>query len=1055
VTYSNLLCVSDTDIDLLYLSHAELCPIPLIRTERERMEYPAPLAKSIDELGFIYHTGLPLEPPLNSCFRSLVVFSMFSGTRTYRCSLRFFCQIALLSVVFSLCSCGGGPSSSASGSSSGGGGGTTGGGGGGGTTGNGSFTAGRTKYVRTDATTEYFTWINSHWIIYNTPTNDFFVTDPSSNHVMVIDAATETEVAVISVPGAFSIDDTPDHKTLYVGTLIGDLYAIDPVSRTVTKRYIASQIGPTGYFASSAVVLADGRLALLGAPGGIPSVDGSANFAIWNPADNTLLLDGQSGSVSGYPCGSSMGNIGGFSRTVDRTKVILASIDSDATLCEIDEATGQSIHVSTGASFTMVNFRTTPDGKYIIVPGNPGGANVYDAETLAPVMQFPVDGDTSTDSGFFLSADSKTLFTPNSTIDYAYDLASQQQTGWLPNLDVQPTNGGGAEGPISAPNLQATDGTGLFAGPLEQGVGFLDTAVLRSGAVGTQFMNGYLTPATGPTSGGTQIQLPDPNPVGALSAMFFGSEHATQLSGGSGTILATTPAGNSGPADVYTFTTDGGFQVLPEGFSYGPTILQVSPDMSTAEGGGTGYIFGYGFGPFTTNTAVPSSLQVSIGSKQAQLTALYSIGVGAPPFQLQAIAYTIPPGAVGTADATVTSSSGSATAHAALTYLSGIQQFPLPSASLVQGIYDPYRDVYYFTDANKIQIFSRTLGNWLSPISIPAPQGANQRLWGIALSPDGTKLAVADISAGVIYELNPVNPASITTFPVSTTSTFGTTVMPVGVAISDSGMIYYATWAPDVSGASGFFKLNTNTGAITNYHIDSPGEYSSGYPLDTFLRTEISSDNSRVFFNADGYVFSIDTATDNIISASNDVGCCYGDYDLTLSANQKQFEASSYLYDSNLNAESYYSLNDREIQTTGYIYGAKLSFDGNMLFQPSIAGLDVLDGRLGNLLHRISLPVALSQNYDALVADGNDNVLVAITGANGTGIAVVDLSSVPAPPPLPFAGTSPVRAKRLVPWQALRFGPRETQGLQIGRKHLSVVPRQVPHRTNQVFMPAK
>jgi hypothetical protein len=37
--------------------------------------------------------------------------------------------------------------------------------GGGGGTSSGPFTAGRTKYVRTDATTEYFQWINSHWII--------------------------------------------------------------------------------------------------------------------------------------------------------------------------------------------------------------------------------------------------------------------------------------------------------------------------------------------------------------------------------------------------------------------------------------------------------------------------------------------------------------------------------------------------------------------------------------------------------------------------------------------------------------------------------------------------------------------------------------------------------------------------------------------------------------------------------------------------------------------------------------------------------------------------
>jgi hypothetical protein len=89
-----------------------------------------------------------------------------------------------------------------------------------------------------------------------------------------------------------------------------------------------------------------------------------------------------------------------------------------------------------------------------------------------------------------------------------------------------------------------------------------------------------------------------------------------------------------------------------------------------------------------------------------------------------------------------------------------------------------------------------------------------------------------------------------------------------------------------------------------------------------------------------------------------------------------------------------------------YLYGEKLSPDGTMLFQPTTDGIDVLDARLGILLERIALPIALSPNYDALVSDGKDNVLVAITGANGNGIAVIDLTSIPEPTPLPYAADS-------------------------------------------------
>ena len=167
-------------------------------------------------------------------------------------------------------------------------------------------------------------------------------------HIVVLDAATEKQVATISVPGAYGMDDTPDHKTLYLGTQIGDLYAIDTASNTVTRRYEASQIGPNGFTAVSALVLSNGSLALLGAAGGIPSVDGSPSFAVWNPTANSIAVyatqygAGQTHGTFTVVCGNVMGNIGGFTRTPDRSKVVIGSIDSDDTLCEVDTSTGQN-----------------------------------------------------------------------------------------------------------------------------------------------------------------------------------------------------------------------------------------------------------------------------------------------------------------------------------------------------------------------------------------------------------------------------------------------------------------------------------------------------------------------------------------------------------------------------------------------------------------------------------------------------------------------------------------------------------------------------------------
>lgn len=917
--------------------------------------------------------------------------------------------------------------------------------------------AGRTKYLRTDATTEYFSDVNSHWIIFNPPTSRFFVTDPDSNHIFVFDSVSETEVGVISVPGAFGIGDSPDHTTLYAGTLIGDVYTIDPVGMTVTARYLASQIGPDGFSGSIALGLSNGSVALLGAPGGIPSIDGAPAFAVWNPTTNGISVytsaygAGETKPPYTVVCGP-LGLISGFTLTADRAQVIIGSGDSDGTLCEVNATSGADIY-GTGPAFGLNNIITSPDGNYIALPDYPGNVEIFNAQTLNPVITFGVAGEVDAASGFAVSADSSTLFVPDDSSDnviYAYNLLSGQQVGWLPGLYVDTTGGGSASGPSNAPFLLAVDGTGLFAGPLEEGIGFVDSATMRTGTVGTKFSSGSLDPATGPPSGGTQTQWAAPDPMGELAGVYFGGLPAvdaavSQNAQSQEQIVASSPSGSPGAVDVYAFTADGGMQLIPEGFSYGPTILQVTPDMATLEGGGTGIVYGYGFGPLGSSSN-PSGLQVTVGGKTAQVAGYNSdpynlIIPPPPPFPLEAVTYLVPPGTLGTGNVTVSTAAGQATASGSLTYLPAIQQFPLSGAVLAQGIYDPHRDLYYFTDTNKIQIFSRTQGAWLSPVSIPGPPGMTQRLWGLGLSPDGDNLAIADASAQVIYFLDPSTWSSVQTFSVPTVPpSSGILTNAAGVAVSDSGIIYYAAWINGGDGYEQFFQLDTSTGVVTGYqYLDGPGEGQS----DMYLRTEISSDNSQVFFNMLGEVFSINTATNDITHATVEPGCCYGDYELALSADQTQLEASSYFYDLNLNAESYSSMNDREGMDIEYVYGSKFNPDGTLLFQPSTNGIDVFDGRLGILLHRISLPFSLSYNYDALVIDGTDSVLIAITGS-GNGIAIVDLTSIQEPPPLPYA-----KSKHRTPalYKGLPLDWNNQRQTNDRTRHLQLPARRVPHVT--------
>lgn len=846
----------------------------------------------------------------------------------------------------------------------------------------------RTRYVRTDAEWDYgfLNFAPQQWILYDPPTKRFFASNTGLNRIDVLSANTELLVGQIVVPGAWVGDETPDHKSIYLGTQIGDVYQIDPVAMQVIKRYPAAEIGPAGFAAYEVKVLADGRLALLGGQGGIPAVDGYSRVAMWNPADNTLVMAGRTAVLYGCALQS---YISEFAVTADRTKILLGSGVSGGNLCLYDPVTDAQRVVETNPlGIGLPSILVPPDGKEVIIPEG-AQVTVYDAIQLFQVDQFQI-GDGTSNYHCLLSMDGKTLFAIAGQTTLAIDWKTHRQKGW-----VQTFTSGDL---ISSINPQAVDENGLIAGVIGRGVSFLDSADPIMAQPGPQVPNPFVEPPFGAEAGGTQVVFPSDFSSNRLKGLYFGANEATGASVGGAGISVSTPPGDPGPLDVAALANDGALELAAEGFSYGPWIVEVTPDSSTAEGTGTVTIYGYGLGPVGTSATQSPSLQVTVGGQSAPVTgysgAPYDPGDPYYPFPVVAAQVTVPPGTAGSsADITVSDSVGSTTLKDGLHYLPAIQQYPLSGSVLVQGIYDRKRNLYYFTDQTTVLVFSAANKSWQTPINLPGAM----RLWGISLSPDGTKLAVSDAGADVIYLVNPDSPQSVRTFALPNVA-FDQGGEPCGLAISDSGIVYYDSFYVSSTGGYSLHKLDTSTGVVTNYQMQAGN---LGY--DAYTRVLLSADNARVYANFDGFVVAIDTATDTVFFNPVLAG---GDYELTLARNGTWMSATEYLLDTNLNPISYLVLNQRETWNVNAVYGEKLSPDGSLLFEPLLNAIDVADGKTGTLRTRIALPVTLSPNYDALVADGKDNVLVAITGANGSGIAIIDLTSLPEPLPLAHTAAS-------------------------------------------------
>jgi hypothetical protein len=838
--------------------------------------------------------------------------------------------------------------------------------------------------------------------IYDAGLRRFFSANSGLGLLEAFDAVTEKEVGSVSIPQPNSIDISPLDGTLYVVSLFGDVWQIDPTTLQIKKHYASASIGPNGYAPTAASVLADGRLALR-APSNSKFVgaDGYGSPVVWDPVSNTI-----DAGPGGRICPAIM-NFGAFAVSGDRTRILVSSIDTDGTLCSYDPvadlATTENSTAAGGISGGSII--PTPDGKYFFenVPatgtsGNSlGGMGKFDAKTLQLVglIQQPAyaanQPSLPLSVGGVISADGKTLW----LTDLAYgvfegwDTTSLQSIGYANGFRVN-------EGYAIGVSARAIDETGLIFGYSgSHGVGFVDVSKPQSGLPGVP--DGYYGNATpfGPISGGTSLSFSyfgqPSNPSLQLSSFYVGNTPASQTSmstysAANGFVVSgsTPAAATGGAADAQIRFSDGSTAYFPEIFSYGPTILALAPNAATPEGGQTAALFGYGLGSTT------SDVTITVGGLAAKVLSLNtSIYKNGYPVPLEYATFQLPAGIPSAAaDLTVSNASGSTTEHGAFFFTAQTQSFP-SSDKLEQGLYDAKRDLYYFTGKSSIEVLSGSGGGWQSAISLPGTTAGGQ-LTGIAESPDGTKLAVGDLTGAAVYVLNPDSPTSVLRFALPATLS-GYTVTgsgPGGLAISNAGVVYFADIEAGDNAEEAFITLDTTTGtfAIPNKSFNELN--SSAY----YTRVLITPDSKSVLSTQNGYPFVLDATSGNV-SLSYQTNGVTGDVpDLAISQDGSTAMANFYFTNGLFQAENYPNYIDWELMLPTTVYGQKLRPDGGILYLPLADGIDLVARNSGRLLYRVQLANPPANVYDPIFVAKGSNAVGVITPS---GVTLVDLSSLP------------------------------------------------------------
>ena len=883
----------------------------------------------------------------------------------------------------------------------------------------------RTGYARTDAIPSLDAppaEPRHRRIAYDSANKHLFVANRARNCVEVFSTVDESRVARINVPAASSADLSADGSTVWVGTAIEQIVAIDTTALQIRNRYAIAGLSPipNTIFDRPIEVLtfSDGKEAVrLGQPGG-----SQALLALWDSGGNT-----PTNLTSAAPSLFQNG-VGAMARTGDHSKLLVAAND----------ASGE-IGIFDGTGALVAGPQTLGAGTISLLAANPDGSRFAVVFTLNGVTQILLLDSNLAQAGSYVTSavQGMTFSRDGAFLFVSENAASPPVITALGGLDLH------VIGQVPDPAIQGVrseieegDEAQLLFGIANRGISFIDASAPRIlPAASPAFASApSAQPAEGTILGGASITLLGQN-FEPSSQVRFGGQVAPSASVSGATQIATTSPASviNGAVNLTAFFPSGWLAVAPDAFSYGPQILEVLPDAGAMGGGDTVQIFGYGFG------SDASKVTVNIGSANAIVQSVEnvasiteSLGLDTTyPFSLERITLRTPAGAAGKADISVASPAGGTSMAKSFQFVQSVQVFP--KAGLFKFVlYDQSRQRVYLSATDHVDVFDIKTSQWLFPHTQPfepsglLPPGGpppNAGLRGLSLTPDGTQLAVADFGSQNVYMLNPDPPA-----PGGAGS--GTTVFVGGVSgfLNSGPARVAATSAQTVfvglSGEGGGSGGCSSCISQMNLTANPPTVQPAPQPQVAFLTgaplLQAGATGDRVYFaftNAPGGPLAAwDAAAPNQFTmlTANDAAL-----DLASSADGSTFAArangTTEIRSADFTLFGAPATAEREaIPGRVNVPGIALHPSGALIYQPFLTGaapaappaagiqggVDILDAHSGQLRLRIFLPeplATLSTDIDGLhgeflAVDENGQRLFALTTS---GLTIVQLANVP------------------------------------------------------------
>jgi len=872
-------------------------------------------------------------------------------------------------------------------------------------------------------------------VVFDPANQRIYVVNGAMNRIEVYSMAAANPVLqmTIATPGASSVDLSPDGGTLWVGTSLEQILAIDTAALQVKARYPVSALvpipGSVFIRPTEGLALSSGKLLVRLRQG----TETQALLSLWDPATNTFT------NLTSLALAVFQNGVGVLARSGDHTVALVAANDSSGEVAVLNASGGLSAGPAVPLAGAISAAAASPDGSHFAIAVNAGGA----AQVLLLDAHLSVLGSyaSSEPAGLVFSRDGQSLYVDepygNASVVIVLSTSGMQSLGQIPDVQLQgmPTS------------IEEVGASSNLVGLNNRGLAFLDASQPGSLPTAAPLFASVpaAQPSEGPAAGGTAMSISGTSFSSNPQVRFGATNPVSATVANSSLLQVSSPASAaSGPVNLTAYFASGWIALAPSAFSYGPAIVSIFPNAGSPKGGDIVTILGYGFGTNAGSiTATLGGNAASVQSVQALPAFASAFGLDSTyPFALECLTLKTPAGMAGKVDLTIQSSTGTTTSPKAFQYLTSSSTYPNPGLHKFI-LYDQSRQKLFLMATDHVDVFDLNAMAFVNAIE-PPPKGPppDADLRGLALTPDFSQLIVADFGAQSVYLINPdgaayngvaVSVGGVAGFPASGPARVtATSAQTVFVGLSGEGGSSTAV----CNGCLGQLNLLASPPA---FQLAPEPEVSSltGAPL---LQADAAGDVAYLAYDTSpgGPVALWNAATPNVfsLSSANDTAT-----DLVTSSDGTTFAMraanTTEIRGPDLSLFSTPAAAELEtIPNRAAVPGIAIQPSGALIYEPFLdgpppaappatgihGGIDIRDAHTGQLRLRLYLPepfAMLNTDVDGLhgrflTTDEDGQRLFALTTS---GLSIVQLASVPlgigtlAPSSGPAVGGSSVTVR--------------------------------------------